>query len=114
MGWSLNGGTPVSVPSHRGSSYATSTTMLAEEVYQPCEDEETNIPQETVSIFKKDQQSAVLDVEFLHHSLWKKPVSAVIENVLTTVNVIPMMLWLMSNFITCVISLCVLFVFYCI
>ena len=108
MGWSLNGGTHVSVPSHRGTSYATSTTILDEEVYQPCEDEETSIPQETVGIFKEDQQSIVLDVEFLHHSLWKKPVSAVIENVLITVNVMLIMLCLMSIFITCVISLCVL------
>ena len=110
MGWSLNGGTHVSVPSHRVTSYATSTTILDEEVHQPCEDEETSIPQETVGIFKEDQQSIVLDVEFLHHSLWKKPVSAVIENVLITVNVMLIMLCLMSIFITCVISLCVLFV----
>ena len=102
MGWSLNGGTPVSVPSHRGTSYATSTTILDEEIYQPCEDEEINIPQETVGIFKEDQQSTFLDVEFLHHSLWKKPVS--------TVNAMVIMLWLMSIFIPCVISLCVLFV----
>ena len=77
MGWSLNGCAPVSVPSHRVTSYVTSAIILDEGVHQQCEDGETGVAQGTLDV-SNYQQAFILDDESLPHSPGKKPVSVML------------------------------------
>ena len=109
MGWSLNGCAPVSVPSHRVTSYVTSAIILDEGVHKQCEDGETGVAQGTLDV-SNYQQAFILDDESLPHSPGKKPVSVMLNNTLIGINVIAITLCIMWHiFLGCVISLCILF-----